>query len=141
MKIEKKCPYFGKKGPNCVHLFEPSFQNVVLRVSMGKSSKIFPCGTFFAFLTKRLSKCPNFTKPPLPWKISGCAPALKKEQDLDDFNANIFKRILELLGSSVHGGVDIKVELSHSKRTCVICFIESPLIFISLKISFPSQDT
>ena len=38
-------------------------------------SKNFPCGTFFlVFLTKCLLKCPSFTKPPLPWKISGCAP-------------------------------------------------------------------
>ena len=27
------------------------------------------------YLRKCLSKCPNFMKPSLPWKISGCAPA------------------------------------------------------------------
>ena len=26
------------------------------------------------FLTQSLSECPYSTKPPLPWKISGCAP-------------------------------------------------------------------
>ena len=31
-------------------------------------------GLFIVFLTKFLSKCPNSTKPLLPWKISGCAP-------------------------------------------------------------------
>ena len=30
---------------------------------------------FLEFLTKCLSECPNFTKPPQPGKISGCAPA------------------------------------------------------------------
>ena len=28
---------------------------------------------FLAFLMKCSSKCPNSTKPPLPWKSSGCA--------------------------------------------------------------------
>ena len=68
LKIEKKCPDIGKKGPNCVHLWvESSIQNVVLRVSRGKSSKTFPCGAaLLVFLTKSLSKCLNSTKPPLP---------------------------------------------------------------------------
>ena len=68
LKIEKKCPAFGKKGPNCVHPWvESSIQNVVLRVSRGKSAKTFPCGAFFlVFLTKSLSKCLNSAKPPLP---------------------------------------------------------------------------
>ena len=36
---------------------------------------MFPCGAFFLdFLIKCLSTCPNFTKPPLPRKISGFAP-------------------------------------------------------------------
>ena len=53
---------------------ESSIQNVVVRVSRWKSSKIFPCGAFFLlFLTKSLSMCPNSTKSPLPYKISGCA--------------------------------------------------------------------
>ena len=47
---KKKCPHFGKKGPNCVHpCVESSIQKVILRVSRRKSSKIFPCffsGTF-----------------------------------------------------------------------------------------------
>ena len=29
------------------------------------------------FLAKCLSKCPSSMKPPLPWKMSGCMPALK----------------------------------------------------------------
>ena len=68
---------FGKKGPDCVHLWVKfSIQNVVLKVSRRKKSQIFPCGSFFLlFLTKCLSKCPSFTKPPLPWKFFGCAPA------------------------------------------------------------------
>ena len=44
----KKCPDFGKKGPNCVHPWvESSIQNVILRVSRRKSSKTFPCGAIF----------------------------------------------------------------------------------------------
>ena len=66
----KKCSDFGKKA-----LFNFSIQNVIVTVSRRKNSKIFPCGAFFiVFLTKYLLKCPNSTKPPLPWKISGCAP-------------------------------------------------------------------
>ena len=71
---QKKYPDFRKKGPDCVHPYVKfTIQNVVLRVSKRKKITIFPC-FFLEFLTIRLSKCPNFTKPPLPWKISGCAP-------------------------------------------------------------------
>ena len=46
---QKTCIDFGKKGPNCVHPWvKSSIQNVVLRVCRRKSSKIFPCGTFFS---------------------------------------------------------------------------------------------
>ena len=57
----KKCPDFGKKDPNCVHPWvESPIQNVVLRVSRRKSSRKFPCGTFFlVHLTKGFWKCPN----------------------------------------------------------------------------------
>ena len=79
LKIEKKCPDFGKKGPYCVHPWvEYAIQNIVLRVSRRKSSKMFPWGVFFlVYLTKSLLTCPNSIKPPLPWKISSCAPAKK----------------------------------------------------------------
>ena len=41
-------PDAGKKDPDCVHLWVKfSIQNVVLRVSGRKNSKIFPGGTFF----------------------------------------------------------------------------------------------
>ena len=44
----KKCPDFGKKGPNCVHPWvESSIQNAVLRISRRKSSKIFANWAFF----------------------------------------------------------------------------------------------
>ena len=44
----KKCPDFGKKSPNCVYSRVESFiQNVVLKVSRRKSSKIFPCRFVF----------------------------------------------------------------------------------------------
>ena len=73
----KKCLDFGKKDPNCVHLWvESIIQNVVLRVSSRKSSRFFPCETFFlVLLTRSLSKCPHSAKPPLPINISGCVPA------------------------------------------------------------------
>ena len=69
-------PWIWKKGPNCVHLWvESSILNVLLIVPRRKSSKLFPCGTFFlVFLTKRLSKYPNSEKLLLHWKVSGCAP-------------------------------------------------------------------
>ena len=73
---QKKWPDFGKKCPDCVHLYAKfAIQNAVLRTSKRKTSKKFPCEVFFLdFLIKCLSKCSNFTKPPLPWKMSGCAP-------------------------------------------------------------------
>ena len=71
---QKKLPWFWRKIPwLCPSLIKFAIQNVVLKVSKRKNSKIFPCGAFFLdFLIICLSKCPNFTKPPLPWN---CAPA------------------------------------------------------------------
>ena len=73
---QKKYLDFGKKCPDYVHpLVKFAIQNAVLKVPKRKNSKIFPCETFFLdFLGKCLSKCSNFTKPPLPRNISGCAP-------------------------------------------------------------------
>ena len=46
---QKTCPDFGKKGPGCVHLWVKfSIQNVVLRISRRKISKMFPCGASFS---------------------------------------------------------------------------------------------
>ena len=43
----KKCLDFGKKDIDCVNLWVKFFiQNLVLRVSWRKNSKIFPCGAF-----------------------------------------------------------------------------------------------
>ena len=66
-KIEKSALVL-EKNSNCVHTrVESSIENIVLRVSRGKSSKILPCGTFFlVFLTKSWSQCPNSTKSPWP---------------------------------------------------------------------------
>ena len=45
----KKCPDLGKKGPDCIDLWVKfSIQNVVLRISRTKNSKMLPCGTFFS---------------------------------------------------------------------------------------------
>ena len=75
-KIEKVPWFWEKKGPDSVHHWvKPSIQNVVLRVSTKKSSNVFPC-FFLVFLTKCLSKCSNFTKLLLPWKISGFTPVM-----------------------------------------------------------------
>ena len=72
----KTCSDFPKKSPGCVHpQVKFTIQNVALRVSRRKNSEIFHAGPFFLeFLVKSLSKCPNFTKPTLPWKMSRCAP-------------------------------------------------------------------
>ena len=50
----KRCPDFGKKGPECVHSWiKFSIQNVVLRVSEEKTRKFFPAESyFFVLLTK-----------------------------------------------------------------------------------------
>ena len=67
LKIKKSALILEKKCPDCVHpQVKFAIQNVVLRVSKRKNSKIFSCVAFFLdFLIKCLSKCPNFTKPPL----------------------------------------------------------------------------
>ena len=47
----KKCPDFGKKGFVGAHLWAKfSTQNVALRVSRRKNSKMFPCGIFFLWV-------------------------------------------------------------------------------------------
>ena len=73
----KKWPDFVKIDLDCVHLWvEFSFQNVVLRVSRRKNSKMILCGVSFSrVFDKMFSEVLSFTNPPLlPWKISGCAP-------------------------------------------------------------------
>ena len=64
----RKCPYFGKKGSDSVHLWVKfSIDNAVLRVSKRKTPKCFPVGfIFLVFLTKCLSKCTSSTNPTLP---------------------------------------------------------------------------
>ena len=66
---------------------------------MEKKLKYFPAGLFFlCFQTKYLSKCPDSTKAPLPWKISDCAPVLvlwRKNETQNSF---------ESLASREHGG-------------------------------------
>ena len=78
LKIKRSALILEKNCPHCIHpLVKFAIQNVVLKVSKRKNSKIFPCGAFFLdFLIKCLSTYPNFTIPPLPWKISGCAPEI-----------------------------------------------------------------
>ena len=71
----KRCPSFGKKYPDFVHpAIKFTIQNIVLRLSRTKSSKLFSCRTFLDFLRKCLLKHPNIKKPPMPWAISCCAP-------------------------------------------------------------------
>ena len=75
---QKKCPDFGKTSIDWVNLWVKFFiQNIVLKTSRRKNTKMFPCGTLF-FLCYWL----NFYQSALvlqisflPWKISGCAPA------------------------------------------------------------------
>ena len=77
----KKCPDFGKKGPNCVHIWVTfSIQNVVSRVSRRKNSKIFHCRATFSCVFDemfiKVSQTPTTHPPTLPSKMFGCAPAL-----------------------------------------------------------------
>ena len=51
LKIEKKCPDFGKMCPVCVHLWVEILINAILRASWRKKTKIFPCGAFFVCVT------------------------------------------------------------------------------------------
>ena len=60
----KKLSWFLKERPWCIHPWVKfSIQNIVLRVSRRKNSKLFPCGPLFlVFLTKSLLKYPSSTK-------------------------------------------------------------------------------
>ena len=83
LKFEKSALILAKKGPHSVHLWSTySIQNLILRVSKRKNSKIFLRACFFLVLyTNFLSKCPNSAKQspvlknfwlriccPLPWQ-------------------------------------------------------------------------
>ena len=84
----KKCPDFGKKDPDCVHLrVKFAIENVVLRVSRRKTSKMFPCRVSFSCaFDECLLKCPSSTNPlpPCPEKVlivhlhSGIVPFAKR---------------------------------------------------------------
>ena len=77
LKIEKKCPDIGKKSPNFVYTWvESSIQNIVLRVSRGRSSKILPCGAFFLFFRRKVCQSAKLHKTSLALNNSGCAPEL-----------------------------------------------------------------
>ena len=85
---QKKCLDFGKKGPDCVHLqVKFAIQNVVLRVSRRKTSKMFPCRVSFSCVFDEcLLKCSISTNPlpPCPEKVlvvhlhSGIVPFAKR---------------------------------------------------------------
>ena len=59
----KRYPDFAKKGLDYFHFWVKFFiENIILKVSRRKNSKMFPCEAFFvAFLKKCLSKCPSST--------------------------------------------------------------------------------
>ena len=60
----KKCPDFSKKVPKNVELWVIiPIQNLVIRVSTRRNSKMFPYGSLFlVFLAKSLLKCLSSTK-------------------------------------------------------------------------------
>ena len=64
----KKCPDFGKKSPNFVHLLvKYSIENVVLRISRRNVSKMFPCRVSFSCVfDKKLSNYPSSLNPLSP---------------------------------------------------------------------------
>ena len=65
MHIHSHCPDFWKKAPDCVHLsVKFSIQNVALRASWRKISKIFPCRTSFSSVFDKIFiEMPKFQKP------------------------------------------------------------------------------
>ena len=46
-ETRKKCPYFGKNGPDCIHRCVKFYIQNVLRVSRRKNSKMFPWGAVY----------------------------------------------------------------------------------------------
>ena len=57
---QKRCPDFGKKGSNCVHLWVNfSIENIVLRVSWSEIPKFCRYGVFsLSFLMKCFIEMP-----------------------------------------------------------------------------------
>ena len=52
---QNKCPDFGKKDPDCAYLWVKfSIQNVVLRVSWKKNSKMFPYEVPFSCIVDKM---------------------------------------------------------------------------------------
>ena len=78
LKFEKSALILAKKGPNSVHLWSTySIQNLILRVSKRKNSKIFLRGCFFLCFIQIFYRSVLIPQSnPLPWKISGCASAV-----------------------------------------------------------------
>ena len=75
LENRKKCPDFGKRPWLCPSFHSKCNFNVILGEKLPNLSlRNF---SFLVFLMKCLSKCPNSRRLPLPWKISGCAPALR----------------------------------------------------------------
>ena len=63
----KQCPDFGRKGTDCIQLWiKFPTQNVILRVSRRKISKMFPNGASFSCVFEEMFiKCPSSTYPSL----------------------------------------------------------------------------
>ena len=85
LKFEKSALILAKKGPHSVHLWSTySIQNLILRVSKRKNSKIFLRACFFLVLyTNFLSKCPNSAKQSPVLKnfwLRICCPLLWQEK-------------------------------------------------------------
>ena len=60
----KKCLDFGKKGPDCVHLWVKfCIQSILLRVYARKNSWIIRCGALFCVFEEMFIKVPQFHKP------------------------------------------------------------------------------
>ena len=76
LKIEK-IPMILEKKAKIASIFELNFPfKMQFHKYLGERIvKFFHVELFILLLMKNLWKCPNFTKPPLPWKISGCASA------------------------------------------------------------------
>ena len=104
-----KTSWFRKKNRDSIHLcFKLSIQNVVLRGSRRKISKPFRLQSLILliFLTKCLSKCPNSTKPPLLWKITGCAPVLR----IKPLIAFWYSTLMKILNASIFSFMILKIK-------------------------------
>ena len=120
-----------KKSFDCVHLFVKfSIQNVLLRVSSRRNSKIFSCGVFFSCVFEEtFIEMPQFYKPPEAY-LKSCDTLTRHIQNPSiGYYSAIFRHIQNLV-QRLHmqkPGILAILEYSELFHNCIPSHIQSYL--------------